>query len=286
MNSFNDELTSTEIERYRRQVMIDGFGIDAQRKLKSATVLVAGVGGLGGTTALYLAVAGVGKLVLTHYGNLTLSNMNRQVLMQHDKIGTNRCKCAKEKLEAINPDLEILTFPERMDDLNTGRMLEGVDVAVSTRPNFEERRALNAACVSSNIPMVEAAMNGMEGYLTTFEAGRTPCLNCLYPEDPEWEELGFPVLGAVSGTVGTLAAIEVIKQITGYGKPLHSRLLLFNTIDMSFRTVNIYNEPRCSVCGTKKNQANAAGYQSLQKAFTFKINSEKAGRKVLQVSSS
>jgi len=256
LNLFSDELTPTEIERYRRQMMLDGFGIDAQRKLKNATVLVAGVGGLGGTTALYLAVAGVGKLVLTHYGNLTLSNMNRQVLMQHDRIGSNRCQCAKETLKSINPDVEVLIFPERMDNLNTERMLDGVDVAVSTRPNFEERRALNAACVSENIPMVEAAMNGMEAYLTTFEVGRTPCLNCLYPEDPEWEELGFPVLGAVSGTVGTLAAIEVIKQITGYGKPLHSRLLLFNTFDMSFRTVNIYSDTDCRVCGTRKNSVN------------------------------
>ncbi|MBI5379125.1 MAG: HesA/MoeB/ThiF family protein [Nitrospirae bacterium] len=243
------DLTSMELERYRRQMILPGFGLEAQRRLKAATALVSGIGGVGGTAALYLAVAGIGRLVFAHYGNLTLSNMNRQILMTHDWIGKNRNECGKTTIQRINPDVEVETVSERVSEANADRLLEGVQVALDARPNFHERRALNAACVRRGVPMVEAAMNGMEGYLTTFIPGKTPCLHCLYPEDPEWEELGFPVLGAVSGSLGCLMAIEAMKLITGYGKVLTKRMLIFDAADMRFRSVTIRRDPACPVCG-------------------------------------
>jgi len=244
-------LSDAELEHYRRQLMLKGFTVEHQRRLKESTVLAAGIGGVGGTAALYLAVAGIGRLVFAHYGNLTLSNMNRQILMKHDWIGKSRVVQAKKTIEEISPGVEVDIYDERTSDSNIDKLLEGVQIALSARPNFQERRILNSACVKKGIPMVEAAMNGMEGYLFNIIPKVTPCLNCLYPDvDPEWEELGFPVLGAVSGMLGCLMAIEAVKLLTGYGKPLLSQMLLFNTADMDFRRLNIRRDEHCRVCGT------------------------------------
>ena len=247
------ELTEREMERYRRQLMLTGFNLEHQQKLKDATVLIAGIGGLGGTAAMYLAVAGIGRMVFAHYGNLTLSNMNRQVLMKHEWIGKSRVIQGKKSIEEINPDVEVEIINERTAPDNAERLLENADIALSARPNFHERRILNSACVEKGIPMVEAAMNGMEGYLFNIIPGITPCLNCVFPEDnPEWEELGFPVLGAVSGMLGCLMAIETIKLLTGYGKPLLSQMLMYNTLNMEFKKLSIHRDANCEVCGNSR----------------------------------
>ena len=243
-------INERERERYRRQLMLDGFTPGHQRKLKESTALIAGIGGLGGTAALYLAVAGIGKMTFAHYGSLTLSNMNRQVLMRHEWLGKSRVIQGMKTIEDINPDVEVEIFDERTTRDNVYKLLDGADIALSARPNFSERRVLNEACVKRGVSMVEAAMNGMEGYLFNIIPGVTPCLNCLYPDDnPEWEELGFPVLGAVSGMLGCLMAIETIKLLTGFGKPLSSQMLVFNTVDMDFRKLAVRRNAECAVCG-------------------------------------
>ncbi|MBI1865930.1 MAG: ThiF family adenylyltransferase, partial [Nitrospirae bacterium] len=135
-------LTPTEIERYRRQTMIAGFGLEVQQRLKSSTALISGIGGLGGTAALYLAVAGIGKLVFAHYGDLTLSNMNRQILMAHGWIGKNRNACARLTIQRINPDVQVETVSERVSEANVDRLLDGAQAALDARPNFHERRVL------------------------------------------------------------------------------------------------------------------------------------------------
>jgi len=237
-------------ERYKRQLMLEGFTERHQQKLKRSAALIAGIGGLGGTAAIYLAAAGIGKMVLAHYGNLTLSNMNRQILMKYNRIGKSRVAQAKKSIEEINPDVEVDIYDERTSDGNVDKLIEGVQIALSARPNFKERRALNNACVKKGVPMVEAAMNGMEGYIFNIIPEVTPCLNCLYPDDnPEWEELGFPVLGAVSGMLGCLMAVEAIKLLTGFSKPLMSQMLVFNTADMEFKKLNIRKDDNCEVCG-------------------------------------
>ncbi|MBF0473722.1 MAG: HesA/MoeB/ThiF family protein [Nitrospirae bacterium] len=242
-------LSAQEMERYRRQLTLTGFSINHQERLKNSTVMIAGIGGLGGTAALYLAVAGIGRMIIAHSGKLTLSNMNRQILMRHDHIGKVRVDQAKRAIQDINPDVEIVIYNERTTDDNVGRLLEGVDIALSARPTFSERRALNHGCVTKNIPMVEAAMNGMEGYLFNVVPHITPCLHCVFPEDnPEWEELGFPVLGAVSGMLGCLMAIETIKLLTNFGKPMLDSMLLFNLFDMKFEKLKIHRDSDCVVC--------------------------------------
>src|SRR5208337_5083817 len=159
-------------------------------------------------------------------GDLTLSNMNRQRLMRHDGIGNVRVMQGKRTINEINPDVRIDIWDARTNDDNVDALLIGANIALSARPTFYERRALNRGCVRNGIPMVEAAMNGMEGYLFNVVPGKTPCLNCLYPEDdPSWKEFGFPVLGAVSGMLGCLMAIETIKLLTGFRKPLFGKML-------------------------------------------------------------
>ncbi|MDA8087780.1 MAG: HesA/MoeB/ThiF family protein [Nitrospiraceae bacterium] len=239
-----------ELERYRRQLMLEGFTPEHQKRLKASSVLVAGVGGVGGTAALYLAVAGVGKLVLVHSGQLTLSNMNRQILMRDSGIGQSRVQQAKKTIEEINPAVAVEIHDERFTPALADALLNGSGVAISARPNFGERRVLNESCVRKGVPMVEGAMNGMEGYLFTVVPFKGPCLNCLYPEDnPEWQELGFPVMGAVSGTLGCLMAMETIKVLTGFGRPMTSHMLAFDMLSMDFKKLKIARDKGCAVCG-------------------------------------
>jgi molybdopterin/thiamine biosynthesis adenylyltransferase len=246
----NGQLRDRERERYRRQLMLRGFTEDHQRRLKNSSALIAGVGGLGGTAALYLAVAGIGRMTLVHSGVLTTSNLNRQILMKSSHIGKSRVVQAKKSIREINPDVEIEIYDERITSQNIKKLLLTSQIALSARPNFRERRALNQACVEKGTPMVEAAMNGMEGYLFNYIPMASSCMHCVYPEDdPAWDEMGFPVLGAVSGMLGCLMALEAIKLLTGFGKPLLAEMLVFSTDDMDFRKVKIPRNEHCEVCG-------------------------------------
>jgi len=244
-------LTPTEIERYHRQMMLPNFGEVGQQKLRQATVLVTGVGGLGGTAALYLAVAGVGRLILVRGGELRQDDMNRQILMTDDWVGKPRVFKAKETLSAINPNVEIEAIPEYVTPANVDSLVLQADVALDCAHNFDERDLLNAACVRWGKPMVEAAMNGMEAYLTTIIPGKTPCLSCIFPEKPDWDRRSFGVLGAVSGTLACLTALEAIKVITGCQKPLLSELLTMDLGTLNFAKRHPYHDPNCSVCGNK-----------------------------------
>jgi molybdopterin-synthase adenylyltransferase len=242
-------LTPTELERYRRQIMLPGFGEEAQRRLKDSTVLVTGVGGLGGTAALYLAVAGVGRLILVRGGELRLDDMNRQVLMTHDWVGQPRVFKAQETLVAINPDVEVSAIYEYVTSENVDHLVQSADIALDCAHNFTERDLLNAACVRWGKPMVEAAMGDMEAYLTTILPGQTPCLSCLFPDKPDWDRRGFGVLGAVSGTLACLTALEAIKVLTGFGDPLYSQLLTMDLGRAEFVKRRPYHDPNCVICG-------------------------------------
>ncbi len=241
-------LSPKELERYRRQMMLPGFGEAGQQHLKQTTVLVTGVGGLGGTVALYLAVAGVGRLILVRGGDLRLDDMNRQILMTDDWVGQPRVFKARDTLRAINPDVLVDAIGEYVTPDNADALVQACDIAADCAHNFEERDLLNAACVRWGRPMVEAAMNDMEAYLTSIVPGETACLSCLFPEKPNWDRRGFGVLGAVSGTLACLAALEVIKLITGLGEPLRSRLLWMDLARANFTKYRSYRDPDCPVC--------------------------------------
>ena len=244
-------LTPKELERYSRQIQLPDLGVEGQNALKNTTALVSGVGGLGGTVALYLAVAGIGKLILVRGGGLRLDDMNRQILMTDDWVGKSRVTKAKETLSQINPDVEVEAIAEYITADNVDLLVQRSDIALSCAHNFPERDLLNAACVRWNKPMVEAAMNSMEAYLTTIVPGKTPCLSCLFPEKPDWDRRAFGVLGAVSGTLACLAALEAIKLITGLGKPLLGQLLNMDLANVEFNKLRIYKDPDCPLCGKK-----------------------------------
>ncbi|MEH1931962.1 HesA/MoeB/ThiF family protein [Nostoc sp.] len=250
-------LTPSELERYHRQMMLPNFGEAAQKRLKSATVLVTGVGGLGGTSALYLAVAGVGRLILVRGGDLRLDDMNRQVLMTNDWVGKPRVFKARETLQAINPDIQVEAVHDYVTKENVNSLVQSADIAVDCAHNFTERNLLNQACVRWQKPMVEAAMDGMEAYLTTIIPGVTPCLSCLFPEKPDWDQRGFAVLGAVSGTLACLSALEVIKLITKFSEPLLSQLLTIDLMRMEFAKRHSYHDPSCLVCGSSSCSQNS-----------------------------
>jgi len=232
--------------------MMKEFGQEKQEILKNSSVFIGGIGGLGGATAAYLASAGVGRLVISHFGNLTESNMNRQLLMDINRVGEPRIDVARENFLKINPDLKLELHNVRLNDKNTYDLIKGCDIAVSARPNFPERMAMNNACVKLKIPMIEAAMDDMSGYYFTIFPHETACLACYIKGEVEnWQELGFGVLGAVSGTIGSMAAVEAVKILTRHGKPLKGKMMHIDFNTMRTITPSLKKDENCSVCGAK-----------------------------------
>jgi molybdopterin/thiamine biosynthesis adenylyltransferase len=243
-------LTEWELEKFKRQIQIPGFGEEAQRKLKASSALVTRVGGLGGPTAMWLAAAGIGRLVIAHGGTLTPSNLNRQILMRGDGVGKPRAPQAEETLRRFNPDLDLVAYAQDAKPHNVAELVGQVDLVCDCSPDFGERLLLNAECWRQGKPMVEAGMNGMEAHLTTILPPHTPCLQCTVPEVPDWwDPLGFGVLGAVPGTLGALTALEAIKVLTGFGELLAGTLLVFDGEDMTFSKFEISKRPDCPICG-------------------------------------
>ncbi len=245
-------LTEEERERYKRQMTLTNFGEEAQEKLRNSTVLVAGIGGLGGTAAFYMAAAGVGKMIFIHEGDLTVSNLNRQLLMTQDWIGKSRVSKGAETIRNFNPHVEVEVYDEPVEYEKLKKLLEGVDLVMDCRHNFPERRVINRACVDTGTPMVESAMNSMEATLFNVIPGETPCLHCLFEEDPQWDPYGFSVLGAHSGALGCMTAVEGVKILTGFAPPLKDRMLFFDLGKMDFRKLKIRKNPSCPVCSHRQ----------------------------------
>ena len=243
------ELTSLEQEIYSWQTTIDAFGETGQRRLRAASVMVSRIGGVGGLVAYELAAAGIGRLILAHAGNLRLSDLNRQLLMTQSALDTPRIDCAAQRLQELNPRLEIASLPENVNDANVAELVAQADVVIDCAPLFEERFFMNREAVRQGKPLVECAMFELEAHITSFKPGVTGCLQCLYPEKPDYWQRRFPVFGAVAGMVGCLGAMEAIKIISGLGKPLYGRLLTCDLKSMKFNQVRLRPRPDCPVCG-------------------------------------
>jgi molybdopterin-synthase adenylyltransferase len=225
-------------------------GEDGQRKLKNASVLVSRAGGVGGTVAYYLAAAGIGRLVIAHAGDVKPSDLNRQLLMTTDWLGKPRTESIPRRLRELNPHVEVHCVAENISEDNVDALVQQVDLVVDAAPLYEERFAMNRAAVQQRKPLVECAMYDLDAQLTTIIPGQTPCLRCLYPADPPNWKREFPVFGAVSGMIASMAAVEVIKLVTGIGQPLTNRMLWANLRSMNFRTLPIARRPDCDVCGS------------------------------------
>lgn len=242
------ELTDAERARYEWQMWTPDVGEEGQTKLRNARVLVSRAGGVGGTVAYYLAAAGIGKLVVAHAGNVKPSDLNRQLLMTTDWLGKPRADSVSRRLRELNPHVDVECVPENISNANVDALVEKVDIVVDAAPLFDERFAMNRAAVEQRKPLIECAMYDLDAQLTTIIPGQTPCLSCLYPEDPPKWKREFPVFGAVSGMVASMAAVEVIKLVTGIGEPLANRMLWANLRTVDIRTLPISRRPDCEVC--------------------------------------
>jgi molybdopterin/thiamine biosynthesis adenylyltransferase len=230
-------LTAEETEIYGWQLDVTGFGSSGQQQLKQSTVLISRVGGLGSAVAYELAAAGVGRLILAHAGDIQPSDLNRQLLMTHDGIGTPRIESARKRLLELNPRIEITAVPENLCPENADRLVGMADCVVDAAPLFQERLAMNDAAERRGIPVVEAAMYELEASLTVIHPPQTLRFRDLVPDVPRGWTRRFPVFGAVSGSVGCLAAMETIKLLSGLGQPLKNRLLRINLRNMQFETI-------------------------------------------------
>jgi molybdopterin/thiamine biosynthesis adenylyltransferase/rhodanese-related sulfurtransferase len=245
-------LTPSQKERYRRHLSIPEVGEEGQAKLLKSKVLMMGAGGLGSPAALYLAAAGVGTLGIVDMDVVDLSNLQRQILHSHEREGMPKTASAAEAISALNPDVKVVPFQERLTSDNVSRILEGFDLVLDGGDNFPTRYLLNDACVMHDKPNIHGSVYRFEGQVTTFVPRKGPCYRCLYPQPPPKDlapscaEAG--VLGVLPGVIGLFQAIEALKLIVGFGEPLVGRLLTFDGLSTTFNTLKLRRDPKCPVC--------------------------------------
>ncbi|MFQ5739768.1 MAG: molybdopterin-synthase adenylyltransferase MoeB [Acidobacteriota bacterium] len=248
-----EELTPDEIQRYSRHLIMPEVGMAGQKKLKAASVLCIGAGGLGSPLALYLTAAGVGRLGMVDFDVVDFSNLQRQLLHSTQDVGRPKLESAREKLEAINPHVRLETHETRLTSENALDLLSRYDIIADGTDNFPTRYLVNDACVLSRRPNVYGSIFRFEGQASVFATEEGPCYRCLYPEPPppglvpSCAEGG--VLGILPGLVGMIQATEVVKLILNKGNSLAGRLLLFDALDMKFRELKLRRDPACPLCG-------------------------------------
>lgn len=247
-------LSNDEVKRYSRHLIMPEVGMDGQRKLKAARVLCIGAGGLGSPVGLYLAAAGVGTIGIVDFDTVDFSNLQRQILHGTSDVGRSKLASAKERLNAINPEVRIETHEVALSSKNALELLRPYDIIVDGTDNFPTRYLVNDACVLLGKPNVYGSIFRFEGQASVFAVKQGPCYRCLYPEPPppglvpSCAEGG--VLGVLPGIIGTIQATETIKLILGTGEPLIGRFLIFDALRMRFRELKLRKDPDCPVCGT------------------------------------
>jgi molybdopterin/thiamine biosynthesis adenylyltransferase/rhodanese-related sulfurtransferase len=247
------ELNREEFLRYGRHLIIPEVGLEGQRRLKSASVLIIGAGGLGSPLAFYLTAAGVGRIGIVDFDVVDLSNLQRQILHTTKDVGRSKLESAREKLESLNPNVKIETYEMRLTSENALDLIKEYDIVVDGTDNFPTRYLVNDACVFLKKPNVYGSIFRFEGQVSVFYADKGPCYRCLYKEPPppglvpSCAEGG--VLGVLPGIIGTIQALETIKLILGIGEPLIGKLLLFDALRMKFRELKLRKDPECPVCG-------------------------------------
>ncbi len=259
------ELTTDDLSRYSRHLILPEVGIEGQRKLKAARVLCVGTGGLGSPLALYLAAAGIGTLGLVDFDVVDLSNLQRQIIHSTKDIGRKKLDSAEEKLTALNPALKVIKHETMLTSANALDILNRYDIVADGTDNFPTRYLVNDACVLLGIPNVYGSIFRFEGQASVFATREGPCYRCLYSEPPppglvpSCAEGG--VLGILPGLVGVIQATEVIKLILGKGEPLIGRLLLIDALNMRFRELKLRKNPDCPICGPHPTITKLIDYQ-------------------------
>jgi adenylyltransferase/sulfurtransferase len=259
------ELSSEEIARYSRHLIMPEVALEGQKRLKRARVLTVGAGGLGSPLALYLAAAGVGTLGIVDFDVVDESNLQRQIIHGTSDLGRPKMESAREKIEDINPNVKVEAFEEALTSENALEIFEDFEVIVDGTDNFPTRYLVNDACVLLGKPNVYGSIFRFEGQASVFYAEEGPCYRCLYPEPPppglvpSCAEGG--VLGILPGAIGTIQATETVKLLLGIGEPLIGRLLLYDALSMRFREMKLRKDPDCPVCGENPSVTELIDYQ-------------------------
>jgi len=261
-------LSDEELDRYARHIVLREVGGPGQAKLKSARVLVVGAGGLGSPVILYLAAAGVGTIGVADFDAVSLSNLQRQIAHRTQDVGRPKTESAADAATAINPHFRIEPHNSRISSPGVLDMISRYDIVADGSDNFPTRFLLNDACFIARKPLVSAAVTEFDGQLSTYRAfdrtGAWPCYRCLFPAPPppgtapSCSETG--ILGAAAGVMGTLQALEILKEIMGLGQSLAGRLLIYDALDTRFRTVAVKPDPACALCGANPTISDLSGH--------------------------
>ena len=258
-------LSNDEVKRYSRHLIMPEVGMEGQRKLKAAKILLIGMGGLGSPLGIYLAAAGIGKLGLVDMDTVDFTNLQRQILYTTADVGKPKIQAAKARLQAMNPHVELQTYETHLSSENALEIFKDYDIVIDGTDNFPTRYLVNDACVLLGKPNVYGSIFRFEGQASVFDAAQGPCYRCLYPEPPppglvpSCAEGG--VLGILPGLIGVIQATEAIKILLGKPDTLVGRLLLVNALTMRFRDLQLKKDPSCPICGPKRTITKLIDYQ-------------------------
>ena len=246
-------LSDAELDRYARQIILPAFGGAGQAKLKTAHVAIIGAGGIGCPAITYLAAAGVGKLTIIDHDVVELSNLQRQPLFTDADIGSSKAHVAADAARRINPHVEAIAVAQRLDARNAETLLSGATLILDGCDNFETRLAVNRAAVALRIPLLSAAIGAFEGQVALYEGwrGDSPCYACLVGDDPDRPGINCAeqgVMGALAGMIGTIAALEAVRALSGWGQPLTGKLAIVDMLDRRWREVTVAKDPECPIC--------------------------------------
>jgi adenylyltransferase/sulfurtransferase len=246
-------LSDAELDRYARQIILPQFGGAGQAKLKASHIAVIGAGGIGCPAIAYLAAAGVGRLTIVDDDVVELSNLHRQPLFADDDIGAPKAEVAAKVARRINPHVEAVPLVERLGDANAEALLAGASLILDGCDNFATRLAVNRAAVALHIPLLSAAIGAFEGQVALYEGWRAdnPCYACLVGDDPNQEGINCAetgVMGALAGMIGTMAALEAVRALSGWGRPLAGRLAIIDMLERRWREVGVAKDPECPIC--------------------------------------
>jgi adenylyltransferase/sulfurtransferase len=260
------ELTVDEVRRYSRHLIIPDVAMDGQKRLKNAKVLCVGAGGLGSPALMYLAAAGVGTLGIVEFDTVDESNLQRQIIHGQSDVGRSKAQSARDSVREINPYVEVRLHEERLDSSNVMELFAQYDLIVDGTDNFATRYLVNDACVLLNKPYVWGSIYRFDGQASVFWSEYGPCYRCLYPEPPppgmvpSCAEGG--VLGVLCASIGSIQVTEAIKVLTGVGEPLVGRLMIYDALEMSYRTVKVRKDPECAVCGKNPTVTELIDYEA------------------------
>ena len=262
------DFTEEQIERYSRHIILPEVGAEGQSKLLESSVFMIGAGGLGSPVAYYLAAAGVGTIGIADADAVDLSNLQRQIIHNQDRIGMPKVESARETIQALNPDVTVKTYNYFVTADNIREIIRDYDLVIDGCDNFPTRFLVNDACYFEKKPLVSGAMFRFEGQVATFKPhadAEGPCYRCLYPEPPpaglvpSCSEAG--IMGALAGAVGTIQAVEVIKELLGIGDSLSGRLMTFDALRMEWKKLRLHKDPACPLCGENPTVTDLVTYE-------------------------